>query len=478
MYRYHNLKNCLLVLLLALIGFSCRTTEQDIQAIENDLIPTFYVEGEKPAPVSLGDRMSHYNVPGLSVAVYRNGELEWAKGYGLADRASNRPVTEQTLFQAASISKPVAAMAALDMAEEGLIDLDTDINEYLDSWQLPENEFTVDEKATVRRILNHSAGTTVWGFPGYSRDAEVPDAVQVVSGLGNTDSVAVYKTPGESWQYSGGGYTVMQIALSDVADRPFEAVMADRVLDPLGMTSSTYAQPLPGELHKRAATGYRSDSAEVEGKWNVYPEQAAAGLWTTPTDLGRYAVAIQEAINGNETVLEPATVEEMLTPGDNNHGLGPGIRNEGLFFGHGGSNEGFRCDFAASMEGGNVVVIMTNSDNGSPLVSELMHAIFRHYKWSGPEPTVKSRIALSRDYLQLFVGTFNIPNYGDVTLELEGENLMVLPGDIIQNPITLVPENDSTFFDASDGTTLHFSLRDSVVTGFEVQGLTATRTDQ
>lgn len=479
MNKIYIKKKHLLVLFLALIGISCQTTEQDIQAIENDLIPTFYIEGEKPAPVSLQERMAHHNVPGISVAVYRNGELAWAKGYGVADGASNRAVTEQTLFQAASISKPVAAMAALDMSEDGLIDLDTNINEYLESWELPDNAFTAEEKVTVRRLLNHSAGTTVWGFPGYSRDAEVPDAIRVVSGQGNTDSVVVYKTPGESWQYSGGGYTVMQIALSDVADKPFEAIMKERVLDPLEMNSSTYAQPLPEEYHERAATGYRSDSSEVEGKWHVYPEQAAAGLWTTPTDLGRYAVSVQQAISGNgNSVLEQATVEEMLTPGDNNHGLGPGIRYEGTFFGHGGSNEGYRCDFVASMDGGNVVVIMTNSDNGSPLVGELMQAIFRHYEWSGPEPTVKSRIALSTDYLQLFVGTYNIPNYGDVTLELQDGTLTALPGDIIQNPITLVPENDSTFFDASEGTTLQFSIHDSVVMGFEVQGLSASKIDQ
>lgn len=478
MYRSYNLKTVLLLSLLALSGFSCQTSEQDVQAIENDLIPTFYIEGEQPAPVSLEERMAHHNVPGLSVAVYIDGQLEWAKGYGIADKASSRPVNAKTLFQAASISKPVTAMAALDMAEEGLVDLDSNINNYLESWKLSENEFTADEKVTFRRILNHTAGTTVWGFPGYPRSKEKPSAVDVVSGRGNTDSVYVYKTPGESWQYSGGGYTVMQIAMSDVADQPFEAVMKERVLDPLGMASSTYTQPLPEEYHQRAATGFRRDSTEVEGKWHVYPEQAAAGLWTTPTDLGRYAVSIQNALNGNtNTVLEQATVEEMLTPADNDYGLGLGIRYGGAYFGHGGANEGFRCDFVASKDGGKAVVIMTNSDTGSPLAAELMQAIFRHYGWTGPEPNVKSRITLSTDYLQKFVGTYNIPNYGDIKLELVDENLMAQPGDVIQNPITLVPENDSTFFDASDGTTISFHIDNGSVTGFEVQGLTASRTN-
>lgn len=467
-----------LLLLLAFVSLSCQTTTDDIQAIESDLLPTFYIEGEKPEPATLAERMDYYGVPGLSVAVYRKGELAWAKGYGVADEASNRPVTEQTLFQAASISKPVAAVAVHDMAEEGMVDLDTDINDYLTSWQLPDNEFTTDEKVTLRRILNHTAGTTVWGFPGYARTEEIPTAVEVVNGEGNTDSVVVYKTPGESWQYSGGGYTVMQVVLADAAGKPFEEIMAERVLEPLEMNASTYQQPLPEPLHERAATGYRRDSSAVEGSWHVYPEQAAAGLWTTPTDLGRYATSMQRALQGGDsTVLNQGTVREMLTPAYNNHALGPGIRFNGSHFGHGGANAGFRCDFVASMEGGNAVVIMTNSDSGSPLIAELMQAIFRQYGWEGPEPTVKSRVALSMDYLQSFAGNYRISDLGELTLAVIDSSLTLTEGDMIQQPITLVPENDSTFFDASDGTAFQFTIRDGIPEGFEVQGVTASRLD-
>ncbi len=367
-------------------------------------------------------------------------------------------------------------MAVLDMVEDGTLDLDTDINEYLTSWKLADNEFTVDEKVTLRRILNHSAGTTVWGFPGYSRTGDIPDAVGVVSGKGNTDSIYVYKIPGASWQYSGGGYTVMQIALSDVEQKPFEEIMAERVLKPLEMNASTYEQPLPESLYDRAATGYRGNGDEVDGKWHVYPEQAAAGLWTTPTDIGKYAIAIQNSLDGStNSVLDPETTKEMLTPGDNNHALGPGIRFNGSYFGHGGANEGYRNDFFASMDGGNVVVIMTNSDAGYPLLSELMQAIFRHYGWSGPEPTVITRADLPLEYLNSFTGTYNIPALGNLTLAVKDSSLVILPGEVVSNQAILVPVSDSTFFDMSDGTQIQFHIKKGIPSGFEVQGFTGTR---
>lgn len=471
-----HLKVTALLLTLSFISLSCEPKENQISSIENDLLPVFYIEGEKPAPASLHERMEHYDVPGLSVAVYRKGKLEWAKGYGVADKESNKPVTDKTLFQAASISKPVTAMAVLDMAEDGDINIDTDINEYLSSWKLSENEFTTDEKVTLRRILNHTAGISVGGFPGYSRANEAPNAIEVVSGYGKTDSVYVYKTPGESWQYSGGGYTALQIVLSDVKGLPFEKIMADHVLTPLAMNSSTFEQPLPQPLHDIAATGYRGDGSEVEQKWHVYPEQAAAGLWTTPTDIGRYALSVQNALHGNKNeVLEPATVQEMLTPGDREHGLGPMMHLKGTYFGHGGANEGFRNHFVASMKGGNIVIIMTNSDNGVPLISELMQAIFRHYKWWELQPTVKTKVDLPADYLSLFTGRYYIPELGELTIALHESGLSLTGGEAIENEINLVPESDSVFFNASDGTPFRFNFRNEIPAGFDMQGFTATK---
>lgn len=316
-----------------------------------------------------------------------NGDIAWAQGYGMADVELQHPVTTETRFQAASISKPVAAMAALRFVEQGLLDLDTDVNVKLRSWQVPENEFTTKNKVTLRCLLNHTAGTTVWGFPGYASGEIVPSAVAVLRGEGNTDPIIVYKEPGESWQYSGGGYTIMQLLLSDILGKPFPEIMAEMVLQPAGMTASTYEQPLPEHWHVYAASGYRGDGTKVKGNWHTYPEMAAAGLWTTPTNLVRFAIQIQRAYAGEaETILTQAMVQQMLTPGMNNHGLGPGISEDDLRFGHGGANEGFRCELMAFAEGGNGVVVMTNSDNGGRLAHEIILSIAEGYGWPGFAP--------------------------------------------------------------------------------------------
>jgi CubicO group peptidase (beta-lactamase class C family) len=340
--------------------------------------------GEPIQAAVLAKQMEQYKVPGVSIAVINNGDIAWAQGYGMADVELQGPVTTETRFQAASISKPVAAMAALRLVEQGLLDLDADVNVKLMSWQVPANDFTTINKITLRRLLNHTAGTTVWGFPGYASGATVPATVAVLKGEGNTDPITVYKEPGESWQYSGGGYTIVQLLLSDIVGKSFPEIMAEMVLQPVGMNSSTYEQPLPEQWHVYAASGYRGDGTKVTGNWHTYPEMAAAGLWTTPSDLARFAIQIQRAYAGEvETFLTQAMVRQMLTPGMNNHGLGPGISEDGLRFGHGGANEGFRCEFMAFTEGGNGVVVMTNSDNGGKLAHEIILSIAEGYGWPG-----------------------------------------------------------------------------------------------
>ena len=355
--------------------------------VESALLPTVTTRGEPVARPSLADRMAELGVPGVSVAVLVDGEIAWARGYGLADVESGRPVTPNTLFQAASISKPVAALAALRLAESGRVDLDGDVNAHLTSWRVPGNEFTEGAPVTLRGLLTHRAGLTVWGFPGYGPDEGAPDGPGVLDGRGNTDPVRVYKAPGESWRYSGGGYTVMQQLVADVDGAPFATVMREEVLDPIGMSRSTYEQPIPPERQDDIATGYRADGERVPGGWHTYPEQAAAGLWTTPSELALYAREMQRAWRGeSDLVLGEALAREMLTPDADDWGLGPAISEDGERFRHGGSNQGFRCTFAAYIEGDDGVFVMTNSDSGGELAAEIAITVAHAYGWSGPRP--------------------------------------------------------------------------------------------
>jgi CubicO group peptidase (beta-lactamase class C family) len=395
----------LMVLLLSCDDSEPKSQEEvraKISKIERSISPTLQIEGEEIPVYTIEDRLKELGIPGVSVAVAFEGEIIWAKGYGMADVSENRGVDSVTMFLAGSISKPVAALRAHQMVEAGTLSLDGNVNEYLTSWQVPDNEFTVTEKVTLRRILNHTAGLTVWGFPGYDKGDTVPTVVEVLDGVGNTDPVRVYKVPGESWMYSGGGYTIMQLMISDVEKQPFEETLKKNVLDPLGMGESTFANPLSEKYHAIAATGYRANGDEVEGKWPIYPEMAAAGLWTTPSQLIQYATEIQEIHQTKqEGILKYETVEEMLTPGMNNHGLGPGVSE--FTFGHGGADEGFRADLTAWKDKPYAIVVMVNSDNGT-IMQEIKLAFAREFNLPGFAADVRKITEIPDEKLDRYTG--------------------------------------------------------------------------
>ncbi|MFK7972893.1 MAG: serine hydrolase domain-containing protein, partial [Bacteroidia bacterium] len=457
-------------LLLMLVGCSpeapkeANLLKEKIASIENGLQPNLQIQGDSVANYNIEERLKELGIPGVSIAVINEGKLEWAKGYGVADKSENRPVTSETMFLAGSISKPVAAIRAHQLAEEGIINLDSNVNNYLSSWKLPDNEFTEKEKVTTRRILNHTAGLTVWGFPGYDKGDTIPSVAGVLDGKGNTDSVRVYKEPGESWMYSGGGYTIMQRMITDLEKKSFPDIMQSNVLNPLGMTSSTFENPLPKQYHSIAATGYRANGDEVEGKWPIYPEMAAAGLWTTPSQLILYAKEVQKIYQKKEDgLLKAQTVDIMLTPGMENHGLGP-VVNE-FTFGHGGADEGFRADLIAWKDRPIAVVIMVNSDNGS-IMQEILLSIAKAYDLPGVEPMTRTVNNTSIEKRKPMVGTYNFPELGEAKVAIKGSGLEVT-GEFTEEPLMLLPESDSIYFNRSSGTYYTFLFEDGDVSGIQ-----------
>jgi len=448
--------------------------EERVANVTSALVPIVIIEGEEPVPVALEERMQQLVVPGVSIAVITAGEIEWARGFGYADLEAQRPVTPETLFQAASISKPVAALASLALVDQGVLDLDAPVNDTLVSWKVPDNEFTTKTPVTLRHLLTHTAGLTVHGFPGYGPDEEVPTTVGVLDGEGNTDPVRVDIEPGTIWRYSGGGTTVSQLLVEDVTGKPLDAVMAETVLGPLGMSLSTYQQPLPKELHDTAATGYHVDGEAVGGRFHTYPEKGAAALWTTPSDLGRYLIAAQRGWQtGEHPVLSAELVREMLTPGMGNWGLGPAITEDNERFGHGGANDGFRCDMTAFFDGGQGAVVMTNGDNGNQLAAELMLAIATEYGWSGPKHVHKTVAELPDDVWAALEGVYR----GDVgNLRAEAKNgRLVVAVDATGAPeemvLEFVPESNTTFFGPQAGMEATVDWNDDgTVSGLTVVG--------
>ena len=327
--------------------------------------------------------MKANRIPGTGLAVIVDGKIAWARGYGVAEAGTDRNVDPETLFQAASISKPVAATAALRFVADGKLKLDEDVNAKLASWKVPGNDLTAEKKVTLRRLLSHSAGLSVHGFPGYAEGAPAPTLTQVLDGKppANTGPIRVTLVPGERFRYSGGGYCVMQQLLEDVGGKPFAKLMDERVLRPLEMKRSTYAQPLPKDRRANAATAHDREGRPYRGRWHTYPEQAAAGLWTTPTDLARFALAIRKAWKDGSGPLPQNLARQMLEPqaGDR---IGLGLFLQGERFHHGGSNAGFRCLMQLLKEPGHGAVVMTNSDLGGRMFNELFKEIAREYAWS------------------------------------------------------------------------------------------------
>jgi CubicO group peptidase (beta-lactamase class C family) len=280
------------------------------------------VLGAPQSGLSLAERMRHYNVPGLSVAVINNCRLTLARGYGEAERG--KIVKPTTLFQAGSISKPVAAAGAMRLVDDGRLSLDRDVRTVLRGWKVPDSPHLADKPVTLRGLLSHGAGLSVHGFRGYAKGEPFPTVVQVLNGEkpANSEAVVVAQPPG-SWRYSGGGYTVAQLLMTEAAGEPFPQILQRLVLKPLGMTQSSFEQPLPEVRHALAATGYRADGKPVDGKWHSYPEMAAAGLWTTPSDLSRFLLGVHHASQGKaDTFLSRAAAEAMITSQTGIHGAG------------------------------------------------------------------------------------------------------------------------------------------------------------
>ncbi|HZI60675.1 MAG TPA: serine hydrolase [Pyrinomonadaceae bacterium] len=400
----------LIVNIVQLCAFAQTTTDAQIKGVEQGLLPVVLIKGDPSW--SIAERMKFHKAPALSVAVIKDFKIEWAKAYGLKDLETGEPATTETLFQAGSISKSVNAMVAMKKVDQGRISLDEDINAKLTSWKLPDNEFTAKKKVTLRNLLSHTAGTTVHGFPGYAVTEKVPTLQQILDGTApaNTAAVRVDFEPGSRFRYSGGGTTVSQLALMDIEKKPYPDIAKETVLAPLGMSNSTYSQPLPPDWRKKAATGYRSNGLEVTGKIHVYPEMAAAGLWTTPTDLAKFAIELQLSLAGKSNkVLTKQSVETMTTSYKDDVGLGFFIERHGnaLYFGHGGADEGFRAELVVSRDKGYGVAVMVNSDNGQ-ILREVIRGVAREYGWDEFLPAPVEIISLDASKVADFAGRFQV----------------------------------------------------------------------
>ena len=389
-------------------------TLKKIKEVENNICGRLIINNEKPGTIA--SRMARHNVKGMSIAVIHNYKIAWAKGYGWADEAEKKPMTTETLFEPGSISKSLNAVGILKLAQDKKVDLYTDINTYLTSWKFPYDSLSRGKKINLAHLLSHTGGLTVHGFPGHDVKGPVPTVYEVLDGKKPSFTPAVRSQfePGLRFQYSGGGTTISQVLLSDVTQQPYDAWMYENVLKPIGMVNSTYAQPPAKEKQAVCASAY-SNGNPIENKFHVYPEQAAAGLWMTPSDLCHYIMDMQEAYRGNPSKVLSADMAKLHLSAFNNGptALGTFIEDHdgATYFQHGAGNDGFCGQFYGSLEGGYGVAIFLNTDDPK-LIGEVINSVAKAYGWKNfyREPKIAKSIEMPADVLKTYEGIYLYDN--------------------------------------------------------------------
>ncbi|HJV41312.1 serine hydrolase domain-containing protein [Caulobacter sp.] len=462
--------------LLTLPGLAQADTAADRRhAVETGLRSAVVIEGASADGRRLEDRMRALKTPGVAIAVVRNGKLDWARGYGVVG-PGGEPVDADTLFQAGSVSKPVAAVTALALVQDGVLSLDAPINAALKSWTLPENAFTRASPVTLRRLLSHAAGATVHGFPGYAVGATIPTVPQILDGAApaNTPPVVVDQPVGVGYRYSGGGYTIVQLAVTDAARKPFPAIARAKLLAPLGMARSTFDQPLAAGT-PNVALAHDEAGQPIPGGFHVYPEMAAAGLWTSATELARFVIEVQNASHGRGKVLSRETAREMLTPQPGGWGLGFKVTGQGeaLSFFHDGSNAGYKATLIGHPETGDGAVILTNGDQGYQLGQEILRGVAVAYGWSDNRPIVREAAPLALAAQRPFAGTFEIKGLGTFEIREAGDAMLLelRKGQAFK----LVPSSEQSFFITEQNIVLTFDDADHGAAEADGQRFTFSR---
>ena len=446
-----------------------KNLDRRIKQITSNLRPATGLKGKFGPPKTLRERMAYFHTPGVSIAVINDFEIEWAQGFGRRDARSSSRVTTDTLFQAASISKPIFALAVMRLVQEGQLDLDEDIHCYLSSWRVPANDGW-QPRITFRQLLSHSAGLTVHGFPGYQASEKLPTVKQVLNGErpANTAKVEVDILPGTQFRYAGGGTTVAQQALMDFLKKPLPQIMDELVLQPLGLTNSTYQQPLPSRRAKNAATAHPWRGIPLKGKFHTYPEMAAAGLWTTPSDLAKVGVELLQVLQAKKghAFLAKETIESMLRPQLAHQKIGEGEfvglgffcdgKDGAFYFGHSGWNEGFLSLMRFYKNIGKGAVVMLNSNQGYPLLDEIMRALGEAYAWPEALPKEKTPVHLAN--LHDYAGLYATKSGTQFRVSVAGDALTLQYGQ--QPPLPIFPSSETEFFTPALNVDIRFDKDD------------------
>jgi len=447
-----------------MIAASCDSraalTRKRLKGVEKGLLHAYYFKSRRPQPLKLRDRMAFYRVPAVSIAVVDGLRLEWAKTYGTKTAGAGDPATPETLFQAGALSQPPAAAAALRLVEQGRLSLDADVNGVLSRWRVPRTGPTARIPVTLGGLLSHSAGFGEWILAGIPRGKPGPDLLQVLNGEAPAVNPILRPViePGTRDIPSESGFAVLEEVLVEAGGKPFPSFMKETVLDPAGMTLSTYESPLPEEWRSRAASGHLRDGRMIEGGWLDYPARAAKGLWTTPSDLAVFGAAIMEAAMEKPSRLLGATAARaMLTPKVGVHGLGfvaEGRTRESLLISLEGWTDGFASMLVMLPAKGQAAVVMANGENGEFLIDEILRALSEVYEWPYFKPEEKPLYRLETAIISDYLGRYRItPEY---ILEVAAEDPYLVITPTGQAPTKFYVDSQAVFFSIDPPTRVRF----------------------
>lgn len=476
----HKMANKILLSIICFFSFfkseGAEMLSEKINRVENGLMPSIAIEGMPIAKKNIQQQMHEMKIPAVSIAVIQDGKIEWAKAYGVLSAKTDQKANCQTRFQAGSVSKPVAAFAILTLVQKGFLDLDENVNEKLQSWKIPDNAFTSIHKVTLRQLLSHTSGLGVIGFDGYVKDAPLPTITQTLDGLkpANNPPVRVEFVPFSKMSYSGGAYNVAQQLVEDLTKIPFSEFSKQVLLDPLNMTESTF-DILQRDLLSNVAQAHPSNGIPMEGGWKSYPESAAAGLWTTPIDLAKWLIEIQQGLTSNDSshILSKELLQATATPQIIVHGLGPVVNGEGnlLELSFKGRTDGFTCGFVSFPYLKQGAVVMINSGNELAFVDDVLRSIACEYHWPSYAIKVRKTMNLPISTLEKYVGRFGWgekPNdIYDLFLFREKDELFWKIGSA-SNPKKLYPETENQFFLVDTGYDVVFKETDGFITSLTI----------
>lgn len=415
--------------------------------LENGIRSQVKFLGEPEVFSSITDKMVEYKIPAVSLAVIKQGKITWTDIYQNPDFPAEQSLNCSSLFQAASLSKPVTFLAAVRMKSAGKIDLDKNIQSYLKDFVLPIGKQTADNPVTLRNIFSHTSGITPGGYQGYANGLSLPSDIDILTGAPgvNSPAIAVVAPPNERLVYSGGAYTLAELALQDTFQNEFASIMEKWILNPAGMTHSDFTQPPPASKHTQSAKGYTQSGTILEGGWRNHPEQAAAGLWSNSIDMAKFLLEIYKAYQGKSTLFSKADIQSLLNHERDGHFYGFRMeRNNGdITITHYGGNAGYNTGMSISLTHGNGLVYLTNSENGWQLGRDLLLSAAQVYNWKTFKQTNVNRTHVSNDVLKQLQGHYKWNDQDDFAVRFDENNnsiSLLFPGGTEYKLIPIVSD--------------------------------------